>query len=171
MIVIQTSVDRRAMTALARVTRKTFRRGRNGPVRLLAWFVVVLETFLTAVYIRGGQSGWPANALMAAVMLAAILGEDWANGLVGLRGIPKDRREINTAFEDGRCYVCRTQAGEDWWPYQQILAAAETRDYFVLLLDRRHGQVFDKKGFSCGTLAEFRSFIRKKTGLKIQSIR
>ena len=171
MIVIQTSLDRRAMTALARVTRKTLRRGRNGPVRLLAWFVVLLETFLTVVYIRGGQSGWLINVLLAVIMLSAILGEDWANGLVGLKNLPANRREVNTAFENGKSYVCRTQAGEDWWPYQQIMAAAETKDYFVLLLDRRHGQVFDKNGFSCGTPKEFRRLIRKKTGLKVQSIR
>lgn len=171
MIVIQTSVDRRAMTALARVNRKTFRRGRNGPVRLLAWFVVLLESFLTVVYIRGGQSGWLTNVLLAVIMLAAILGEDWANGLVGLRNLPANRREVNTAFEDGSCYVCRTQAGEDWWPYRQIMAAAETRDYFVLILDRRRGQVYDKNGFSCGTPEEFRSLIKKKTGLKTQLIR
>ena len=171
MIVIQTSVDRRALTALARVTRKTLRRGRNGPVRLLAWFVVLLESFLTVVYIRGGQSGWLTNVLLAVIMLAAILGEDWANGLVGLKSLPANRREVNAAFENGKSYVCRTQAGEDWWPYKQIMAAAETRDYFVLLLDSRHGQVFDKKGFSCGTPKEFRRLIRKKTGLKVQSIR
>lgn len=159
------------MTALARVTRKILRRGRNGPVRLLAWFVVLLESFLTAVYIRGGQSGWLTNVLLAAIMLAAILGEDWANGLVGLRNLPASRREVNTAFEDGRCYVCRTQAGEEWWPYQQIMAVAETRDYFVLILDRRRGQVFDKKGLSCGTPEEFRSFIQKKTGQKPQFVR
>ena len=171
MIVIQTSVDRKAMTAVARVNRKTFRRGRNGPVRLLAWFVVLLETFLTAVYIRGGQQGWLTNALLAAIMLCAILGEDWANGLVGLRGVPANRREVNTAFEDGSCYVCRTRAGEEWWPYRQIAACAETKDYFVLLLDRLHGQVFDKQGFSSGNPEEFRSFIQKKTGLKTQLIR
>lgn len=159
------------MTALARVNRKTFRRGRNGPVRLLAWFVVLVESFLTAVYIRGGQSGWLTNALLAAIMLSAILGEDWVNGLMGLRNVPANRREVNTAFEDGRCYVSRTQAGEDWWPYRQIMAVAETGDYFVLMLDRRRGQVFDKRGFSCGTPAEFRSFIQTKTGLKPQLVR
>ena len=171
MIVIQTSVDRRAMTALARVNRKILRRGRNGPVRLLAWFVVVLESFLTAVYIRGGQSGWQTSALLAAIMLSAILGEDWVSGLTGLRNLPANRREVNTAFEDGSCYVCRTQAGEEWWPYRQIQAAAETRDYFVLILDRRRGRVFDKKGFSCGSPEELRSFIHKKTGLKPRLVR
>lgn len=159
------------MTALARVNRKTFRRGRSGPVRLLAWFVVLLEAFLTVAYIRGGQSGWLTNVLLAAIMLSAILGEDWANGLMGLRGIPANRREVNAAFQDGSCYVLRTQAGEEWWPYQQIMASAETKDYFVLMLDRRHGQVYDKKGFSRGTPEEFRSFIHKKTGQKPQFVR
>ena len=76
MIVIQTTLDRKAMTTLARITRRTLRRGRNGPVRMLAWFVVVLETFLTWVYIRGGQGGWPVNMLLAVIMLACILTED-----------------------------------------------------------------------------------------------
>ena len=47
----------------------------------------------------------------------------------------------------------------------------ETRDYFALLLDRKHGQVYNKKGFSWGTEEEFRALIQKKTGLKIQVVR
>lgn len=170
MLVVQTTIDRKAMTALARVNRKTLRRGRNSPVRMLAWFVVVLEVLLTTIYIRGGQTGWLTNALLAAILLASILGEDWANGLVGLRQVSADSREVNTAFPDERCYVRRTRAGEEWWPYRQIQAVAETRDYFVLLLDRRNGQVYDKKGFSWGTPEEFREFIQKKTGQKLQKI-
>ena len=54
MFIIQTEIDRKSMTALARMTRRTLRRGRNGPVRMLAWFVVVLELFLVFVYIRVG---------------------------------------------------------------------------------------------------------------------
>ena len=133
MIVIQTTLDRKAMTTLARITRRTLRRGRNGPVRMLAWFVVVLETFLTWVYIRGGQGGWPVNMLLAVIMLA--------------------------------------QSGESWWPYHQIRAVVETEDYFVLLLDRSHGHIYDKQGFAWGTPEEFRELIHKRTGLKIQKIR
>ena len=55
MIVIQTTLDRRAMTALARAVRKTLRRGRNGPVRMLAWFVVLVESFLTASISGAGR--------------------------------------------------------------------------------------------------------------------
>lgn len=103
---------------------------------------------------------------------AAVLTEDWVNGAVGLRRTPEDCRVVNTAFpEDGSCYVCRSQSGERWWPYNQIVRVVESRDYFALLLDRKHGQVFDKKGFTWGTMEEFRELIRKKTGLKIQYIR
>lgn len=172
MIVVQTDVDQRAMTALARMTRKTVRRGRNGPVRMVAWFVVGLEAFLTYAYIGGAVEGWQTNALLGGIMLAAILTEDWVNGAVGLRRTPEDCRVVNTAFpEDGSCYVCRSQSGERWWPYNQIARVVESRDYFALLLDRKHGQVFDKKGFTWGTMEEFRELIRKKTGLKIQYIR
>ena len=171
MIVIQTTLDRRAMTALARAVRKTLRRGRNGPVRMLAWFVVLVESFLTAVYLRGGQEGWQINVLLGLIMLVCILGEDWVNGAIGLRRTAPEEREVNAAFQDDRCYVCRSQGGERWWPYSQIRVAVETRDYFALLLDRKHGQVYDKKGFTWGTEEEFRALIQKKTGLKIQAVR
>lgn len=171
MIVIQTTIDQRAMTALARATRKTIRRGRNGPVRLLAWFVVLLEGYLTVTFLRGGVGGWQVNALLGAVMLACILSEDWVNGAIGLRRTSPDSREVNAAFQEDSCYVCRARSGEAWWPYQQVIAAIEMEDYFVLLLDRKHGQVFDKKGFTWGTPEEFRELIRKKTGLKMQRVR
>ena len=127
MIVIQTTLDRKAMTTLARITRRTLRRGRNGPVRMLAWFVVVLETFLTWVYIRGGQGGWPVNMLLAVIMLACILTEDQVNGMVSLRQILPASREVNATFRDSG-YVHRAQSGESWWPYHQIRAVVETED-------------------------------------------
>lgn len=171
MITIQTTIDQRAMTALAKMTRKTIRRGRNGPVRLMVWLVIILEGYLTAIYIRAGLGGWQVNLLLGAVMLACILGEDRVNGAVGLRRTPPNAREVNAAFQDDRCYVCRSQAGEDWWHYSQILMICETKDYFALLLDRKHGQVYDKRGFSWGTPDDFRALLQKKTGLKIQTMR
>ena len=157
MIVIQTTIDHRAMTALARMTRKTMRRGRNGPVRVLAWFAVLLEGYLTAIYLRAGVGGWHVNALL---------------GGIGLRRTPPDSREVNTAFQEKEsCYICRAQSGERWWLYSQVAAAVETKDYFALLLDRKQGQVFDKRGLTWGTMEELRELIRKKTGLKIQHVR
>ena len=171
MIIIQTTINQRAMTALAKMTRKTVRRGRNGPVRLMAWFVVLLETYLTVIYIRPGLRGWHMNQLLGRIIQACNLGEDWENGAIGLRRTAPEELEVNAAFQDDRCYVCRSQAGERWWLYSQIRVVVETRDYFALLLDRKHGQVYDKKGFTWGTEEEFRALIQKKTGLKIQVVR
>ena len=169
MFIIQTEIDRKSMTALARMTRRTLRRGRNGPVRMLAWFVVVLELFLVFVYIRVGAGGWLVNLLMACIMLACIWGEDRVNGAIGLRQILPASRSVNAAFkEDG--YVHRTQAGESWWPYRQIRAIVESQDSFAFLLDRTHGQVYDKHGFAWGDPDGFREFIQRKTGLKIQKV-
>lgn len=169
MFIIQTEIDQKSMTALARMTRRTLRRGRNGPVRMLAWFVVVLELFLTFIYIRAGTGGWLVNVLLACIMLACILGEDYVNGAIGLRQILPAGRTVNATFkEDG--YVHRTQAGESWWPYRQISAVIESRDHFALLLDKTHGQVYDKKGFTWGNPDGFREFIQRKTGLKIQKV-
>lgn len=169
MFIIQTEIDRKSMTALARMTRRTLRRGRNGPVRMLAWFVVVLELFLVFLYIRAGAGGWLVNLLLACIMLACILGEDYVNGAIGLRQILPTSRSVNAAFkEDG--YVHRTQAGESWWPYRQIRAIVESRDHFAFLLDRTHGQVYDKHGFTWGDPDGFREFIQRKTGLKIQKV-
>lgn len=171
MIAIQTTIDQKAMTALARATRKTLRRGRSGPVRTLAWFIVVLEAFLTYTYLRGGEAGWPVNALLGLFMLGCLLTEDRVNGALALRRTPSDSREVNAAFEEGRSYVHRTRAGERWWPYSQIRAAVETKDYFILLLDRSRGHIYDKQGFSWGTPEEFRALIQKQTGLRLQTIR
>ena len=117
---IQTTIDQKAMTALARMTRKTVRRGRNGPVRLMAWFVVLLEAYLTVIYVRAGLGGWQMNLLLGGIMLACILGEDWVNGAIGLRRTAPEELEVNAAFQDDRCYVCRSQGGERWWLYSQI---------------------------------------------------
>lgn len=158
------------MIALARITRKTIRQGRSGPVRTLAWFIVALELFLTFIYIRSGAGGWGINLFLAVLMLGCILGEDYVNGIVGLRQVMSGGQEVNTTFKE-QGYVQRTQAGESWRPYTQIRAIGENKDYFVLALDKSHGQIYAKEGFSWGSAEEFRTFIQRKTGLKIQKVR
>jgi len=171
MLVNQTTIDRRAMTALAKMSRKSLRRGRSGPVRMLAWFVVAVELFLTWLYLKSGAGGWWVNALLAAFMLGCLFGEDRVNGAVGLRRIPPNSREVNTTFQTDSSYVRRAQGSEDWWIYSGIQAVCETEDYFALLLGGSRGQVYDKKGFTWGTPEEFRTLIQRKTGLKIQYVK
>ena len=98
MLINQTTIDKKAMVALAKINRKTSRRGRSSPVRTFAWCVAVVELGLAALFLWTKAGGWLVNVLMAAIMLACILGEDTVNGIVGLRQIlPTSREEIGRA--------------------------------------------------------------------------
>lgn len=170
MLINQTSIDKKAMVALAKMTRKTVRRGRSSPVRTFAWCVAVVELGLAALFLWTGAGGWLTNLLMAAIMLACILGEDTVNGLVGLRQVLPDSREVNATFQEDH-YVHRTRGAETWWNYRQIKAIGEDKDYFALVLDKNHGQIYAKEGFDWGSPDEFREFIQRKTGLKIRKVK
>ena len=129
MIVIQTAIDHRAMTTLARVSRKTLRRGRSGPVRTLAWFVVALEAFLTVSYLRGGFGGWLPNTLMGLFMLGCLLLEDRINGAFLLRRIEPERRTVNVTFSDEHLCLPHPIRGE---PVALQSDQADCRDRGVL---------------------------------------
>ncbi len=102
MIVIQTTLDQKAMIALARINRKTVRRGRSSPVRTFACTVAAVELGLAALFVWTGAGGWFINVLMAAIMIACVLGEDTVNGLMGLRQILPEGREVNVTFKSRR---------------------------------------------------------------------
>lgn len=169
MLINQTTIDKKAMIALAKISRKTLYRGRSRPVRRFAWFAVIVELLIMAVSFYAGDRGWVMNALLAAIMLACIFGEDTVNGLISFRQILPDSREVNVTFQEDH-YIQRSRAAETWWHYRQIAALGEDKDYFALVIDKSHGQIYSKAGFEWGSPDEFREFIQRKTGLKIQKI-
>jgi len=155
------------MTALARVVRKT---RRKNLAQRVASAVAGIELAFVVMLIRAGAGGWQVNLALGLLLMACVFGEDRVNGLLSLRQIPPDSREVNTAFqEDG--YTSRTRSGERWWPYRQIRILAETEDYFIFVLDRTHRQVFDKRGFTWGSAEELRTLLERKTGKKVRTFR
>jgi len=52
----------------------------------------------------------------------------------------------------------------------KIKAIGEDQDYFALVLDKNHGQIYAKDCFTWGSPDEFREFIQRKTGKKIQKV-
>lgn len=169
MIVNQTTLDRQTMIILARLSRKVLGGGRSRPVRRFAWFAVGVELLLALLFLRAGMN-WLTYVLMAAIMLACILGEDTVNGTLSLRQLPPEAREINVTFKDEH-FIQRTQLSETWWNYGQIKAIAENDAYFVLVMDKSHGQIYDKAGFAWGDADDFRKFIQKKTGRKVRKVK
>lgn len=155
---------------MAKISRKTLRQGRSRPVRRFAWFAVAVELLIMVVSFRVGDRGWVTNALLAAIMLACILGEDTVNGLLAFRQILPDSREVNATFQEDH-YVHRSRMAETWWNYRQIAAIGEDKNYFALVIDKSHGQIYSKKGFEWGSPDEFREFIQRKTSMKMQKVK
>lgn len=164
----ETTVDLRAMAALSRASRRTLGRRRSIAIHIFCWVVLVLDLLLSLLFWLGGDVPW-LNLLLGLMLLGALLFEDRINGALGLRLVLPDTRQITARFtEDG--YRHTTPVSESTWHYEQIQAVCETEDYFLLLLSRRHGQIYSKAGFTQGTLEAFRTFIAEKTGLPVPYI-
>lgn len=158
------------MTALSRAARRTLGRRRSIAVHIFGWAVVVLILLLSLLLWLGGGGISYLNLLLGLVMLATLLWEDRLNGAIGLRQTLPGSRQV-TAHFTGEDYRHITPVSESRWHYDQIQAVCETEDYFLLLLSRRHGQVYSKAGFTRGDPETFRTFIAGKTGLTVQYIR
>jgi len=78
--------------------------------------------------------------------------------------------ESSECVFDEECYTSYTAAGTTEWDYERIVAMAEEKRYFVLILGKSHAQVYDKAYMTGGSHEEFCEFIREKTGLEIVKI-
>ena len=156
--VVRTTVDRRAMTALARAARKTLRRRRSRLVHTFGMAVTAVMLVLALGNWMIGDRTWWLNLALALLMLVVTV-----NGLAGLRQVQPGSREVTAEFT-GEHYVHQTGTAVSLWQYDKVQAVCETGEYFILLLDSRHGQVYAKEGFTRGTPMAFRDFISRKTG-------
>ena len=170
--VFDTRYDSRAMTALARALRKTLRKKQSRRAHVFGW-IAFCSGLLLALFsaLDGAFFTFRSLVTWLAVLLifAALVGEDALNGRIALGRIPPGLTASRTLFEQ-EGYHSTTEVGSSDFPYSNIAALAETKDYFVFLMGKNHGQVFDKASLSGGTPEEFRRFIEDKTGLTVQTV-
>ncbi len=167
---VKTKYDQRTMMQLARALRKTVRRKRNRRTHILGWIVLVLAGLL--VFGRGFAWSMQSIVTLAVmlVMLITLLWEDQINGYIARKRLLKGLEQSETIFhEEG--YETVTAVGKTQWTYEVIQQIAELKDCFVFIFDQSHGQVYDKSGFTEGTVEEFRSFIEGKTKKEVKTIK
>lgn len=175
MFTIKTVCDQAALTAMARALRKTLQKRHNILTRI---FIATLITFFLLVVIGHfltGEAGENIGSLLIytvtiVLLFTILLMEDNLNGwIAGKQALP-NARDVQTIFEaDG--YTNVTAAVKSTFTYDQIKIICETEDYIIFFLSKKHGHVFDKKGFQTGDLQDFRVFIMDKTGKEIQYIK
>lgn len=157
------------LTVLCRAGRKTVRSWARIP-RFILWTLFVALTALIAVCLI-----WqiPVSALSCVVLVAMpvlLLTEDRLNAWVAQRQLLPGSAHSVTVFtpED---YTVTTDTTETVYRYENITALCESPDYFIFFLGKRHGQMFDKRGFQVGTVDAFRAFIGEKTGLTFKNVK
>jgi len=171
--VIRTTYDRKALTVMARTLRKTLRRKSGRRSTVFGAVVVILAGVLLFAKLRSGEGfdggDWVTLA-MALLIIVTFFVQDALNGaLAGRKMLPGTEQGETVFTEDG--FVTTTAAAETHWNHTQIKAVYETEDYFVFFLSNRHGQIYDKHGFSEGAPEEFRTFISEKTGKPVEYIK
>lgn len=167
-----TVYDLKALTALSKALRKTLRKKRNLFIRIFGWFCIGL-VLLTLIPLDGQKLEINVSTVIcwiaALLILLDIFFDDQINGYIAKKTAVSGIKEASTAFhEDG--YTSSVTVGTTEWKYESILCIAETKDYFIFMLDKRHGQIYDKSSLSGGTVEEFRQFLTEKTGKPIQAI-
>lgn len=167
---VETNYDQKTMTALAHGLRKTVRAKRSKRTHRLGWIIVVLSILL--LWSRDFQLSPQSivTLLVVLLLIATLLWEDSINGWIARKRLLKGLDKSVTTFEE-EGYETITAVGKTQWTYEVIGEIVELKNCFVFIFDRSHGQVYDKAGFTEGSVEEFRSFIEGKTKKEVKTIR
>ena len=137
----------------------------------------ILSTLIPLVLFGSGFYIWQANGLLPIAIVEMLLGgfllvwipfyyrfQAWMASKLMLKREPE---YIVNFYGLGYVVSSTTAYGEatGCTPYDSIWQLCETREFFILLLNKRTGYILNKNGFSQGDVAGFRTFIEKKTGL------
>ena len=167
---VETNYDQKTLTNLAHALRKTVRKKSGRLSHILGWIAVVLSPVL--LFHDGFALDFRRviTLLVVLFMLAVLLFEDSINGWIARKRLLKGLDKAVTEFhEDG--YETITAIGKTQWNYDVMIQIVEMNDYFLFVFDQSHGQVYDKAGFTEGSVEEFRSFIEGKTKKEVKTIR
>lgn len=169
----ETTYDQKGLTAMARALRKTIRKKRSRRSHIFGWCIVALAVLLVAAERMLGEP-WSVrdtlNLGVGVILIVILFTEDQVNAFFAKKKLLPGTSSAKCVFtEEG--YISATENATTEFHYEAVQQVCETADYFVLLLSRQHGQIYDKASLSGGTAEEFRSFITEKTGKPIAYIK
>ena len=163
-----TIYDQKALTAMARVLRKTIRAEQSLIVRHWGWWVIILAA--VAFWLSWGTV-W--QMVLSCVVIFGLLVVNWKGDAIDAY-FAKRWRYRNRDFDDisffADHFLVKTATAESTWRYDKILALAETGEYLVLVMGKNHALAMEKAMLEGGSLPEFCRFLEEKSGRNIQNI-
>lgn len=185
--VFVTELDQKAHTTATKVLRKTSRTAAGIVFHTICVFYCV--TMLLGVLlvssdaIFGGETQISLDTILlgmvcpALFLLVIMLPYPFINLIVKLINVFLRRKQVMletervTAVFTSEEFTITTNTVKSEYQYSNIVAIAETKDYFVLVLDKTHAVICSKSGISQGTVEGFRGFIEVKTNKEMKKIR
>ena len=171
MFTVEQTYTIHTMTALNRAARKTVRRWYN-LLRAAVWLILLVSAgtmLLSIAYGLFGLDDWIFPVAIA-VMVLFLVFDDKLNGWISLRQLLPGSAHSTTVFADD-AYTVTTDTTVTEYRYENVTALCEAGDYYIFFLGNKHGQCFDKRGFTKGDPEAFRVWLEQKTGKTFQKIK
>ena len=169
----ETNYDLKALTAMAKAIRKTIRKKHSRRSHIFGWIVTALALLLILPL---GDDPFVLNfntvitGLAALAILFTLVFEDKINGYVAKKRMPVGTDKAVAVFTPEN-YISTTELGKSEFSYDKIALLAETKDYFVFIIDASHAQIYAKNSIAGGTVGEFREFIGTVTQKQILMVK
>ncbi len=164
-----TVYDQKALGVMAKALRKTLRKKRSRRSHIFGVILAVLCVLLAFANLPAFSFRNGVTLLVGIVLVVTLLFEDALNGYIARRRmLPGLSKSVCTFTEEH--YTSSTEVGESVFPYENISALAEDKQYFVLIFSPNHAQIYDKRTLTGGSAEEFRSFIERRCGKTFANI-
>lgn len=171
--VFETEYNQKGITDMAKALRKTIRKKSTKRSNILAVIIIIL-TVLISIPTKGEPFSLKANIvftwIVTLLLIIVLVFQDKINAYIARKRMVKGSEKSVVTFKD-EVYISDTEIGKTEFRYNNISVIAETKDYFVFIIDKIHAQLYDKNGITNGTVDEFRKFIKEKTKLEIQKVK
>lgn len=169
MFQIEQTYDLKGLTLLCRAARKAAKPWMH-ILRCVLWVVIVIVIALNLLLLSWGDTSMAWSLLLYTAFLALLLTQDRLCALIARRNLLPGSAHSVTVFASDS-YTVTTDTTETIFHYENITDLYETEGYFIFLLGKRHGQLFDKNGFQAGTVDGFRIFLEEKTEKAFRKIK
>ncbi len=164
-----TVYDKKALTVMAKALRKTIRRKHSRRSHVFGWLISVLALALALSDLPAFSFRSGVALLVALILVLTLLFEDTLNGFIARKRMLAGTERAKSTFLPDE-YHSTTAIGESVFYYENVVAIAESKDYFVFLFSFSHAQLYDKRTMSGGTAEDFRDFIARRCDKPVVSI-
>lgn len=164
-----TNYDINALKALNDLAEKSVRKQMTKPKRILSGVIGV------ACLALGGYM-MPSHPFVGAILLVYgvllfLMCISWKSFHLksSQRQLQRNAQVCTCEFSDDEI-ICNTDAFQQRFTYKEVFAVVTDQQWYAIFMDKNHGIILNRDGFTQGDPAMFKAFIGQHTKLPIQEV-